>query len=153
MRKIEAQQIKLIHTLKNAIKMDDEVYRDMLHGYSNQMRKIRSSKDLSYGEASHLIKKLTKLAKDAGAWKDYRKRDKYEDLGTRPGMATPKQLRMLEAMWKDVSIVKNATARQKAFNKFIHRIVKVNDPKWVEDWMVEKIIRALEAMGAEATRV
>ncbi len=145
---INSWQIKRIHILKSALKMDDETYRTMLGGFSKVENKITSSKQLSYGNAYRLINEMTDLAKKSGAWKDFKKKEKYSELDGRPGMASSKQLRMLEAMWKDVSIFTRPKARQTAFMNFTNRIVKVEDITWIEIWMVEKLVKALVGMGA-----
>ena len=71
---------------------------------------------------------------------------KYEELGRRPGMATPRQLRMIEGMWAGVSRTHKEDHRQRALRKFIFRITHVEDMRFLENWQVQKIIRALEAM-------
>lgn len=73
-------------------------------------------------------------------------RDRFEDLGHRDGMATPKQLRMIEAMWMDVSKMPSYTAKQKAVEGFLKRIAGVENLRFVEDWMVQKIVKAIEGM-------
>jgi len=149
MGNIDAGQIKRIHILKNALSMDDETYRQMLGSFSKGSRIVKSSKDLRIGEANRLILELTSMAKKAGVWQDYGRKEKYSELDGRLGFATGKQLRMLEGMWKDVSVFKDTKRRQQAFMQFINRIVKVENVKWIEDWMVEKLVNALVAMGAE----
>lgn len=57
-------QIKLIHTLKGALCLDDATYRDILAGYG-----VASSKALSSLQAARLIHDLEAKAIAAGVWK------------------------------------------------------------------------------------
>ncbi len=77
---------------------------------------------------------------------------RFEDLGYRDGMATPRQLRQIEAMWMDVSTMPHRAAREKALKGFLKRIVGVEDLRFVEDWMVRKVVRAIEAMKQQGRR-
>ncbi len=140
---ITAKQIKKIHTLISKLKMSDSEYRFLLSEYW-----VNTSKDLSYIEAQALIQRLEERALKAGVWSRYSERGKirYEDLGKRQGMATPKQLRMIEAMWKEVSHIHNIERRQMALRRFIFRIVGVSDMRYLEAHHVPKVMKAIKAM-------
>lgn len=56
-------QLKKIHVLKNVLKLDDETYRDLLGQF-----KVKSSKDLTFGQAGLLIERLEKAAISSGVW-------------------------------------------------------------------------------------
>lgn len=73
-------------------------------------------------------------------------RSRYEDLGFRDGMATPRQLRRIEAMWMGVSIAPDRASREKALKGFLKRLTGVEDLRFLESWMVQKVINALEHM-------
>jgi len=73
-------------------------------------------------------------------------KERYEELGRREGMATPAQLRMIEAMWMDVSRMPNHTAKERALQGFLKRITGVDDLRFLESWMVQKVVRAITAM-------
>jgi len=73
-------------------------------------------------------------------------RERYDELGVRDGMATPAQLRKIEASWMNVSRMPNHTAREKALLGFLKRICGVQQMEWVEDWMVQKILNAIQHM-------
>ena len=143
-KSIEPRQIKKIHTLTSKLKMRDEDYRLMLSDYW-----ASTSKDLKYHEADELIKKLEEKAIPAGVWSRYSMRGKrrYEDLKDRHGMASPKQLRKIEAMWKDVSYTHKQDERARALRKFIFRIAGVDDMRMLESKQASKIIEALEHMS------
>lgn len=77
-------------------------------------------------------------------------KQRYENFGHRAGMATPRQLRYIEAEWMKVSTMPSWTEKQRALNAFLKRIAGVDDMRFVEDWHVQKILNAIDAMyGAE----
>lgn len=145
-----AEQIKKIHTLKGALGLDDGTYRDMLadkYGAS-------SSKGLNVLQAADLIDDLTEKAVSAGVWTVRRGRAKYDDLKGRDKLAaTPAQLRMIEAMWRDVSRMTTDEDRAKALRSFVHRIVGVNDLRFLLKADVQRLVKSLENMGARYERV
>lgn len=63
-RKAKVSPIKLIHTLKGALGLDEETYRATLAGYG-----VSSSKDLRPAQAALLIRDLEQKAVAAGVWK------------------------------------------------------------------------------------
>jgi hypothetical protein len=98
---ITAVQIKLLHTLLHALAIDDDVYRGIL-----AIRyQVESSKQLSRAQAEELIGYLKEKAVTAGVWQERpgRKKKFHEWENRRSGMASPAQLRKIEAMWADVS--------------------------------------------------
>lgn len=150
---INKRQIKLIHTLIHAIGMDDDTYRAMLEARAG----VRSSLNLTYANARTLIEDLEGEAVELGVWKRHHwpaetGRLKYEDLGHRPGMASPAQLRMIEAMWKEVSYQETDEEKERAMRRFLMSHYHIAAIEWVEDWQAKKIIRTLNAMrdGREA---
>lgn len=151
-------QIKKIHALKNRLGWSDEQYREYLMTEGDGF--AMSCKDLSEPEADRLIKKMELAAAAKGVWEVRAEAQKngsaegaskkYDELAERPGMATPKQLRMIEAMWKDVSYHRNAEARERALRYFLNHIAGVDRLEFVEVRQVSKIVRALERMKGKA---
>lgn len=150
-KKITAYQIKMLHALSGALELTKDEYRlriQQMHGFSG------SCLDLSSSEADALIASWRAEAIEKGVWKDYRRQGgkaglKYEDLGKRDKMASPKQLRKIEAMWKDVSryrIAAQEINRAAALKKFIKRIVGVEDMRFVEQWHARVLIKAMDSM-------
>ena len=142
-------QIKIIHTLKAKLKLGEEEYRELVqkyHGFS------MSSKDLSDAEAAALIGKLEALALDKGVWKKYATsaaplgKRKYDSLGMRTGMASPRQLRMIEGMWKDASFTHDPHRRELALRKFVLRIAGVDDLAFLTSQGASKVINAIQSM-------
>ena len=139
-------QIKAIHTLKSKLGLCDEYYRCMLSQYG-----VESSKDLTFEEAEGLWATLQQMATEAGIGKKKISRGKkYDDLeadGKRdPSMATPRQLRMIEAVWADVSYMGNSKDRAKALRAFIEKRFRVSDLRFVTKANASKIIKTLETM-------
>jgi hypothetical protein len=137
-------QIKRIHTLKGAMDLTDMQYRAALEQYH-----VFSSKQLTEAQADQLISEMTNVAVSMGKWsRSYRK---YQQLDGRKGMASARQLRMIEAMWADVSRAGTADVREAALKKFLLRfdIRSMGDVRWYE---VRKIVTALNAMKMEATK-
>lgn len=136
------QQKKLIHILRKALGHDQATYEDILF---LKFRKT-SSKDLTVKEAGLLIAEWKNKAEKTGAWKKIEKvsgRQKFEELGIRQGFATPKQLRMLEALWMSHS----RTKTEKSFNSFLERIAKVSHLRFLRRPDVQKVKKAIEQIS------
>jgi hypothetical protein len=145
---IDKNQIRLIHTLKNALGLTEEEYRSRIiekHGFSG------TSKDLSYEEAEQLIKAWEKEATEKGVWKPYTKALKYEDLRDRGiTWATPAQCRLVEGMFREISYYKhNDKAFKHAFRNFLFRIAHVGEIRFLEKKDVQKVVNALKKMKAQ----
>ncbi|MDD2319143.1 MAG: regulatory protein GemA [Geobacteraceae bacterium] len=154
---INKRQIKMIHAIKGKLGMGDGEYRTLLQG----MFGVFSCKELSWAEAEDLVSELNRktgssFAKASAFAKATADKSadgptkKYADLDGRPGMATGAQCRMIAGMWADVSRMPDAESRDKALRQFLYRIVGISDMRWLKNWQVEKLVKALEAMGAAA---
>lgn len=133
------KQIKKIHALKSRLNFSDEEYRS----YLMTEGLVTSCKDLSERESEILIRKMELAAVAKGVWERYTKR-KYEELGRREGMATPRQLRMIEGMWKEVSRMRTEEGRKRALRYFIKRITGKDSIKFLEQSDVEKLVQAIK---------
>ncbi|MCA9387959.1 MAG: DUF1018 domain-containing protein [Ignavibacteriae bacterium] len=145
------EQKRQIHILASSIGIEDEDRRaDMQEMYG-----VRSSKDLSYGQADEYILHLEKRAMASGVLKHPNRRQKakkYDDLGNRPGMASPGQMRLIEYQWSRVSYYIDPVDRARALNHFLHKRFKRSGITMLEWEMVPKVIHALEAMYAQKVR-
>lgn len=130
------KQLARIHILKQERQMDDDDYRDFLESRFG----VRSSRALTEQQAFDAIEALGGESKE-----QYRERFN-RDPGRRDGFATPKQLRKIEALWADVSYVKDDVRKQReAFDKFLYRRFKC----WfrsIPQNKVGPIIKTLETM-------
>jgi hypothetical protein len=138
---IEKRQIKKIHALKNALKIDDDEYRKLIH--VNFYPAI-SSKELSFEQAEIFIENLKRMAIEKDVWKDYKGKDAYEELNHREGMAAPAQLRMIEVLWKDVSKARNEEKRKRYLRGWLLKYFNVSDLRFLDDVTVHKVIHALK---------
>jgi len=135
---LNPDQLKIIHVLKKTLGLEDEDYRNMLFdNYS-----VRSATELSFQQAKELI---TRMREQTGV-KPGAGPKKYDELEGRPGMASPAQLRKIEAMWRDVSVHIRPLERNEALERFLKNRFNVNGLKWLEMSKVQKIIRALQVM-------
>ena len=127
------QQIKM---LQKQAGLDDESYRALLSGYG-----VESCKWLTLSNAHRVIVFLRSLVPAGSA-----RPKKYEYLGYRQGMGIPSQLRMLEAMWKEVSYQPTPKKRQEAWLVFLKNRFDRISMEHIEQEMVGKIVKVLQAM-------
>jgi hypothetical protein len=143
--------IKRIKTLQRAAGVEEDSYRAMLEGYG-----VSSCKELNFKQATEVISLFQQLS-----GQDKRKienqesglKKRYDDLGNRVGKATPKQLRMLEAMWMGVTRQRNRKDAISAYHAWLRNRFSVSLPEWIEDDQVGKIKLALEEMKNQVKRV
>ena len=152
--KINAAQIKKIHALKGALAMDDDTYRAVLAGQFN----ATSSKNLTGEQAHDLLSDLEHKAVAAGKWekrdrypasssKNKEMRTRYNDLETRRGnMASPAQLRKIEAQWAEVTRAQTPEESKRALRHFLERVVKVSDLRFLDAAGAGKVINGLTEM-------
>ena len=139
---VNPQQIKLIHTLKNALRLDDAGYREILRSRFCK----DSSKKLTCIEARALIREMESQAISMGIWQ--RREKKYDHLCNRQGFASPKQLRMIEGMWKDVSRALTEEDRKAMLRRFLLRITGIGDLRFLKPEHIRKAVNALKSMKA-----
>lgn len=141
-RAIEPGQIKMIHALKNALRLDDDAYCAMLSSRFG----VSTSKALTASQADALVAEMRESAVQLGTWT--RAKAKYESMKKRPGMASPAQLRMIEGYWKEVSRARTAKDRAAGLRGFVTRIAKVSDLRFLDAEGARKVVAALKAMKA-----
>jgi hypothetical protein len=136
---IMSRQIKKIKALQHRLGIEEEEYQQILSEYW-----VNSCTKLSSDEANKVIGELEKRAIEKGVWQNLGIRiKKYDDLGKRPGMGSPKQLRMIEAMWKDASWTHDTAKRAIALRKFIFKIAGVDDLIFLTSQGASKVITAI----------
>ncbi|WP_337872901.1 phage protein GemA/Gp16 family protein [Ignavibacterium sp.] len=148
-KEITTGQISKIHLLKSQLRLSDEEYGAALESYG-----VATSKSLTYQQAADLIRKLIKLLPKelrenfTRGRKDEKK--KYDELGIRwndrlnEHYATPKQLRMIEAMWMTSPRVEHKT--EEAFKKFCKRISGKDRIEYLLGSDIRKITKAIESL-------
>jgi hypothetical protein len=142
---IASRQVQRLHVLKQKLQMTDEDYRAALGGYG-----VATCKHLSFCQADELINKFEADAVQRGQWvrreRPAADKQRFDELGNRPGYAAPKQLRMLEAMWMGVSRQETREEKERAMNRFISRITGVDNIRWLDPVDARKVIKAIAAM-------
>lgn len=140
---LTSNQIKIIHTAIANLGLKDFEYRNILSNFN-----VQSSKDLSYEQ----FKELMKIFKKIGFKKETKNlnRKRYNDLGIRYNenlqehYATPKQLRMIEALWMSSNKVYNKNID--ALTKFVKRISGKDRLDWLMMNDVHKVIKAIKSL-------
>jgi phage gp16-like protein len=143
--RIAPSQIKAIHAVIGKLGMDDETYRHMLHSRYG----ATSCKDITWRQAEELLETLNGQGKSGRPQSAPARHGlKYTDMDSRPGFASGSQLRLIDAMWNQVTRAEGEEAQEKALDGFCRRITGVAGLRMVKSWQIEKIVKALEAMGA-----
>lgn len=129
-------QIKQIHILKNILGLDDELYLDMLASFD-----VYSSKSLTVTEAQIFIEILGDKVKTT----KNNCHKKYDDWYSRDEiMATPPQLRKIEAIWNDISEHTSKKELQKSLRNFIFYHFHISDIRFMTKTKASKIIAIME---------
>lgn len=139
-------QLRKLHALRRALGIDEEAYRARLAHFG-----VASSKDLTMRQADALLAQWEALAVEQGLWTSQpsqtSRAKEQSDLANRTrDMASPAQLRMIQALWKEVSRAVDDEGRKQALNRFCARIVKKDHLRFVTRQDASKLIKALESM-------
>lgn len=134
-------QIKKLHALRRALGLDEPTYRAVLERFG-----AVSSKDLSPRALASCIEQLEAHAVCTGVWQA---RGGAPAPRKRPGAASDAQLRLVAVLWKQVSRQETEAARKAALDKLVKRITGKPKLAWCGQRDVEKLVSALEAMGAK----
>lgn len=145
---ISPSQIKRIHSMIHELQINDCVYREILSSRFG----VTTSKDLTLHQASTFIDELAQKTREKTLKRFSENKTfgngsmKHNELGGREGMATPPQLRKIEAAWGDVSVTTDPAKRIQGLRHFIQRIAGVSALRFL-DWQgASKVINALTAM-------
>jgi phage gp16-like protein len=131
-----AAQIKKIHALKGALKLEDEVYRQLLGGF-----KVKSSTKLSIPKADELIKDLEEKAVALGVWE---KRKPARKAKTTRKLADDDQSKKIRYLWLQLHKVgKVKDPSETALASYVNRMTNVAALQWLS---VNQASRVIEAM-------
>ena len=143
------KQRQLIGYFRKLLKLNEDVYYDILSGYG-----VNSSKELNNLQAEDLLKRLKYQAASMGLYTEKTNYyNKYDNMAGRFGMGTPKQLRMIEAMWKSVSNQDTNELKERALNHFVLRLVGKSHIKFLTQSEISKVIKAIQAMQKQRETV
>lgn len=132
-------QIKKIHTLKNILGLDDDLYIEMLMSFG-----VQSSKNLTCTEAAVFLEILEDKAEEQNLWKKRPK--KYADLNRSKDMATQAQLRMIEGMWREICYYDTDEFARKSLRKFLKSKFRIDDVMFLRKHTAIKVIQAISGM-------
>lgn len=132
-------QIRKIHTLKNILGLEDDLYVEMLMSFD-----VQSSKNLTYTEAVVFLEILEDKAVALNRWKKQPK--KYQDLERGIKMATQSQLRMIEGMWREICYYDNDDFAKKSLRKFLKSKFKTDDIIFLTKHKAIKVIQAISGI-------
>lgn len=132
-------QIRKIHTLKNLLGLDNDLYIEMLMSFG-----VQSSKNLTYTEAAIFLEILEDKAVERNLWEKQPK--KYSDLNRAGKMATQSQLRMIEGMWREICYYDTDKFARKSLRKFLKSKFKVDDIMFLTKAKASKVIQAISGM-------
>ena len=134
--KTQPWQIKMIHTLKGALQLDDDTYRGILSGY-----KVKSSKELTAFTAGKLIEDLTAKATASGVWK-------VGAIHESPGQrrkAEDDMSRMIRGLWIELHEAgKVRDPSEKALGAYVFRMSRKSALQWCSTADKTVIIEALK---------
>ena len=136
-----------IHVCLNELGWSEDRYRDTLFGAFG----VSSKTMLSLEQLDEYIQLLRLEMVQAGVLDPSEVKwgwgaRKYESLKGRPGdYATPRQLRKIEATWREVA----RNPSDEALQAFIKRQAKVDHIVWLKKDHVEPVLVALEAMQGQ----
>ena len=136
-----SSQIRKIHTLKNFIGLDDDLYREMLMTFG-----VQSSKNLTDTEAGIFIEVLEAKAEKFENW--VKRPKKYADLYRDENMATQAQLRYIEGLWKEVAYFDDEDFNKKSLRKFLKSKFKIDDIMFLTKAKATKVIQGIKGMKA-----
>lgn len=132
-------QIKKIHTLKNILGIEDDLYREMLEKFG-----VKSSKELTYTEAVIFVELLEYKAEELGLWKI--KPKKYSGINKYGNLVSEAQLRLIEALWREICYFDTDEFATKSLRKYLALKFKVFDFKLITKAKASKIIQSIIKM-------
>lgn len=131
-----------IHIARKELQLSDDNYYAILAGFG-----VASSKDLTPQQVNELMSIFRRLG-----WKQKQApptgwgKQKYEYLRPRPAdMADPRQLRMIEAVWRDVA----TSAGDASLEQFIERQTGIRKLPWLKKEHARAVLTALKNMKSK----
>ena len=136
--------VRRIKTLQGLSGITEDQYRALLWGYG-----VESCRELTITAGHGVAKVLQEMVDRIPEHQQFRK--PYRDLGGRSVlMATARQLRMLEAMWMDVTRKTSRGEALAAYGVWLEKRFGIRSVEWIEREQVGKIKFSLEQMRAQA---
>jgi hypothetical protein len=139
---LSRDQLAKIHIAKKALCLGDDDYRDILERITGK----RSARDVAPEQLQALQRELRRLG-----WDGYLlRRDEiqplpYMDCENRPGRPNGPQLRMLEAMFKDIKGYADVSPDE-AFRKFLEKRFGISHARLLDDTKYEAALTAVKRL-------
>ncbi len=143
---VSSFQIKKIHTLKNLLSINNDLYIDMLMSFG-----VQSSKNLTFTEANILLEILEEKAVAQNLWVKQPK--KYESLKRNENMASSAQLRMIESLWREIAYINNDKFSKSSLRKFLKNKFKIDDIMFLTKTKATKVIQGIMAIKKSIKKV
>ena len=138
--------VRRIKTLQRLSGISEENFRSLLWGYG-----VESCTELTITAGHSVAKVLQEMVDRIPEHQQFRQ--PYRDLGGRSAlMATGRQLRMLEAMWMDVTRQTSRREALSAYGAWLEKRFGIRSVEWIERDHVGRIKFALEQMRAQQER-
>ncbi len=132
-------QIKKIHTLKNILGLNEDIYREILNSFNAQ-----SSKELNFNAANRLLNQLENKAVSLNRWEKQSK--KYESLKRPQHMATASQMRMLESLWRELCYIDSDKFAKTSLRKILKMKLQIDDIMFLTKKQANKAINLVLGM-------
>jgi len=127
---LNSSWVKSIHIACKSLDLDDEAYRAILAGHAGVSSSTEIITRIQYDKVMEAFAALGYLPSRASLY------------ATRWGSTLPSQQRKVLALWAK----KGRDQNEKALKAFIHRIAGVDDPRFLTQEGISKVIVALSHM-------
>ncbi|MEW6350730.1 MAG: regulatory protein GemA [Thermodesulfobacteriota bacterium] len=142
---LDRKTLAKIHIARKDLCLDEDQYRDLLERITG----VRTAREIRPDQLMALQREFRRIG-----WQGYLLRReevpplRYEDLGSsRPNRPNPRQLRMLEAMFKNIRGYADINPDQ-AFRGFLQKRFGVSDARFLDLGQFEKALKAVREMQA-----
>jgi|Deesub1362B_J571_1020462.scaffolds.fasta_scaffold07241_3 phage gp16-like protein len=136
--KATRKQKAIIHMAKTRLGLDEDTYRAALRAVTGKDSAAR----LSVGEANRVIDHFVSRGFRIDSMDDRRQR--FRDLADRPGMASPAQLRKIEAMWREIAWGDPS----RSLRRFLFNGWRCSDLRFLTAEQAREVIEAIKKMVA-----
>lgn len=127
------KKLSVIHIGKKALELSDDDYRTLLRDIGG----VDSSKDLDSNGFEAVMFRFHQMG--------FRSRWANDNFGYRPGMASPNQVGLIRALWKQFT---DGAGNEKSLAKWLDHKFHVSSVRFLDADKAHKVIGALKLMTA-----
>ena len=135
-------KLSLIHIAKNSVGIDDAAYRALLSGAAGVNSAALITHEHQFNAVMMALKRLG--FKGVQRADSKKARPQWQDSWG----CTEDQRAKIEVLWKTWA----RNPDEKALRAFIRRIAKVDHPRWLNVYLAQSVILALEAMAQKSSK-